>query len=436
MSAFSQTFQVSMLRLMLDDAGFCSVAVKHLHSRFFESQALGWVFNLIKSYFETYGRPPTVLVVSESLRLMSAEHQQQLAPTVYAVCANPCSEPEFVADKVIEFVQRNLFVEGYHHLRALFNSDVMKAYDFMMERAEQIKTISVRPPDRGFFFEELGQRQARRQLAQKHEHLHTFSTGIPDLDKVLGGGLKRGELGIWAALAKVGKSTLLRWLAYFAVRALRVPVLYFVLEGGRSQTEDGLEAAFAYEQAQLIRRGLMNASVAEQLHAEYRELANLLVIRGYTKGEEVWEANVLDFTAELKDLRRIGFRPAIIIVDYGDLMTSRKPQDTTFETQKAAFRDLKKLAGDNDDDGYAIWTASQIQRAPKGYDVDETKIVKSNQIADCIEKVRVADFVGTINRTLGEADREEVRLYAELHRSNPAGRLIKLKSDYKHELDI
>lgn len=430
--SFGQEFQRSLLRLMVDDEAFCALACKHLEPGYFENGALGWIFAVIQRYFDAYGRPPTQLVLYETARQLEAAQAMALVANIDAIVQARVVESEYIGERLVDFVKRNLFVEGIEHLRQLYNAgDVDKAYEFWARRSEEIHEVNLGIVDRSFFFDQLDDRAQRRAAEAAVAHHYTFSTGIPDLDGVLSGGLHKGELGIWVAYPKVGKSMMLTWLAYYAVRALRVPVLYIVLEGGREQAEDRFEAAFAYTSTQLLRRGELDHGRMRMLYDEYRELKDLLVIRGYTKNTDAWNASIDDLYAEIRELRqRHGFKPRMIDIDYGDLMRARREMNSEFEEQKAVFRDVKALC--DRDDGYAIWTASQAQRPPKGAENNPNHVVKSSQIADCYEKVRAADFIGTLNRTKEEEAQERMRIYAELYRSAPAGRLITVNTDYAH----
>jgi hypothetical protein len=183
-----------------------------------------------------------------------------------------------------------------------------------------------------------------------------------------------------------------------------------------------------------LKNGNVDVNRMKAIRDEYRELKDLLVIRGYTK-DAAWNASVTDLYAEITDLRqRRGFRPRMIVVDYGDLLKPRESQESETRNQAAAFRDMKALC--DRDNGYALWTASQAQRPLKGAADDADHIVRSAQIADCYEKVRCADFLGTLNRTADEARNEKMRIFAELYRSAPAGRLIEVRTDYAHHRAI
>jgi hypothetical protein len=107
----------------------------------------------------------------------------------------------------------------------------------------------------------------------------------------------------------------------------------------------------------------------------------------------------------------------MIIVDYGDLLEGRDGKyKSTYESQKSVFRDLKSLANRE----YAVWTASQAVR-PNEKDENDMTPLKAREIADCYEKVRIADFVGSINQTPGERAEQKMRLWADIYRDAPIG---------------
>lgn len=427
-------FQRSMLRLALENEAFAFLISQYLKVSFFETPALGWIFNCIAHYVTAYGRPPSALVLRDMVGQLDPSYHASYAPTVEAVVAAPAVEEAYIATRIEEFVRRNLIVEGVEKLRNLYNTNNLEELQaFFVRRAEEVASVSLKKVDRTFFFEDVNLRAERRQRVAMQTHLYTFSTGIKELDDVLDGGLSRGELGLWSAVAKAGKSHFLQWFAYFAVRALRIPVLYIILEGGREQTEDRFEAAFAYRTAKELRADAYSVVREQQLIAEYNELRRLLVIRGFTKSDEGWNTTVNDIWTEIRALRqREGFKPLMIVIDYLDLLRDgeKRSHDNEMREQAAVVRQVKKLA--DRDDGYAIWTASQIQRQKPAKEQNPDWVPRSGDIADSIEKIRAVDFHGTIARTDVEKRAEKARIFAELYRSAPAGKLIEINTDFAH----
>ncbi len=296
------------------------------------------------------------------------------------------------------------------------------AFDMMRECMDRIENTAWEPPDRSFFFEEFAQRTSDR--VAKDPLGDTIPTGIHDLDKILEGGLSKGELGIWIGYPKRGKTTMLTNLGVQAVRRALKPTAHFVLEGSRRQVENRYDTIFAQEAYQQVKVGNYSAEAFQRMQYEYEMFGRKLVVRGFT---ERWDYNANDLLEELRDLKRAyQWEPELVVVDYGDLMRGRaKDYDNETAEQRAAFRDLKSLANM----GYGVWTASQARR-PKG-DIDsDPEVLRSKEIAECYDKVRVADFIGSVNQTKEEKLAKQMRLFAELYRDNDAGIVIPVIADF------
>lgn len=209
-----------------------------------------------------------------------------------------------------------------------------------------------------------------------------------------------------------------------AIRAQMAEVLHIPLEGSRALIENRYEAWFADDLYSGVKKGGMSPDKYGILWNEYQFLKRKLVVRAFT---ENWTYTALDIEAEIKDLRKHhAWSPKMVIVDYGDLMHGRGgPYQAPWMSERDAFRDLKLLANK----GFAVWTASQAQRpTDKNWDVKEA-LIKTSMIAGGIEKVRVCDFVGSINQTTEEKTQGVARLYAEMYRDNEAGKVIQINTE-------
>ncbi len=420
---FDTEYQKALLRLLCEDDGFAHVVIEYLEPHYFENEVLKWAFAYCQRHREQYGTMPALGVLKQQTNGMDPRLRPVYAAFIEQVQEAPMRDEQWMRDAVVDFVKRSIFVQTYGETRQLYNTGkVEEAYDLMMERMERIMKTGWEPVDRAFYFEELPARHSRR--LREDPSANAVTTGLSWLDNILVGGLSLGELGIWIAYAKGGKSAKLVNHGIAAARGQMREVLHIVLEGSRQQVENRYDAAFMDELYHVVKAGGLSAEKYSRTYQEFQFLQRKLVLRGFL---EHWEYSVLDIVDELDALKRqYGWKPSLIIVDYGDLLGGRKKSyRTETDKQKAVFRDLKKIA----ERGYAVWTASQAQRPDKGAE-DKAHYIYARQIADCYEKVRVADFIGSINATQAEKDEKMARLFAELYRDNEAGQSLLVRADF------
>jgi hypothetical protein len=420
---FGVEFQKSLIKLLTRDIGFANAAISYLKDDFFENDVLSWAFRFIERYKEKYNAIPSLSVIMDETRNLDSTMQEYFQLTLETVIESSLIEEAWLKDKVLDFIKRNIFVEGFHKIKEQYNQGkVTEAYDGMAVVMERIYNTAWSPPDREFFFEDFSQRTSQRLTQDPYND--TVPTGIHELDNVLGGGLSLGEMGIWVAYPKRGKSTILVNHGVQAVRRANRNVLHVVLEGSRKMVANRYDTVFAQEEYNVVKYGSFSEDTYKRMAFDYQMYANKLVLRGLT---ERWDYSAMDIHDEMKELKRLyDWKPDLIVVDYGDLLRGRdKGYKNETDTQRAAFRDLKSLANR----GYALWTASQARRPDK--DVDAApEILTSRKIAECFDKVRVADFIGSINQTAEERQANQMRLFAELYRDNEAGKVFLVKSDF------
>jgi len=417
--SFDKNFQFSLIRCLLEDSAFTYQVKDFIDKNYFTVPALGWIWHSCLNYYSVYQTFPTIRVLKE----LASKLEPSIA-TVYLAAIDQIGsadkkDEDWLRDKVYDFVKRNLFVKAFSKTQVLYNEGKTdQSYDFMMEELEKIAAVKSSVIDRSWICDTLPDRQSNRLSGESKEDI--ILTGMSWLDKVLNGGLGLGELGIWIGGKNSGKSTLLVNHGVSAIRLANVNVLHILLEGSLKQLETRYDSAFSNELYNSIKNGEMQNYT--NLFNEYQQFKKKLVGRSFTDG---WNFNIIDIDNEIKALKRDeGWVPQLIILDYGDLLYCRGSYRTETDKQKDAFHDIKTLAGK----GYAIWTASQAQRPNQ--DNDLPTILKSKDIANCYEKVRIADFIGSINWTPAERQAKVCRLYAEFYRDNEADFISAVKCDF------
>lgn len=426
---FRPEFQNSLLVLLGEDGDFSRAVGKYLTPHHWPNPAHAWAYGVMKDYAQKHdGAFPKWPVVLEHLRGLDPAQAFNFEPVLQGLRDTTLREPEFIREMTVDFCRRVIFYKSMDEQRRLMDANKPEeAYDLAMRNMVEIQALEVEAPDQEWFFENFDQRMAERlnyDITQE-----SVSTGFPWLDKVLGGGLPLGEVGMWMAYPKTGKTTMLTALGVNGTRSFR-RVIHFVLESKRKQVAARYDAAFLEYNYGLVKRGEIDHVTLERAKYEYDQLKEKLVLRGV--GNREWVFSILNVQQVLQDLKRQhNWAPELLIVDYLDLLSGTQTRyNAEHEKQADAARALKTLAGRGP---YSVWTATQPQRPPPGVAEKERHLV-SARIGGAYEKVRAMDFIGSLNMTQEEKDAKVMRLYAELYRDNAANKEVLVRADFSKML--
>ena len=202
---FGLDFQLSLFRLLLRDSSLAHAVAQHLKPTYFEADPLGWAWQTCLSYREKFGSIPTMGVLREQTRALDPKIRPVYVAMLDRVPDASLQEEGWLRAQVLEFVRRNWFVDAFRKASDLFNrGQQTTAYDSMMRDMERMQSIAWEQVDREWVFEGLPARQSQRLDVEGRGDATT--TGLTWLDKILEGGLHVGELGLWIAYPKSGKT--------------------------------------------------------------------------------------------------------------------------------------------------------------------------------------------------------------------------------------
>jgi len=225
---------------------------------------------------------------------------------------------------------------------------------------------------------------------------NTISTGWNTIDKVLYGGLNRGEITIFAGNSGEGKSLFLQNIAVNWILGPKINkkiskglnVVYYTLELSDLLVASRIDAMILKKST---KENFRNAEAVDMFLKNLKKDSNVgnLDIKVLPAG-----ANINDLRSHLKEYEiQRGYLPDAIIVDYLDLMyPSNKKVDPSdlFIKDKFVSEEVRGLAVEKN---ILCVTASQLNRS--AIDADEHEM---SHIAGGISKINTADNVITIKR--------------------------------------
>jgi KaiC/GvpD/RAD55 family RecA-like ATPase len=224
------------------------------------------------------------------------------------------------------------------------------------------------------------------------------STGWPQMDRILYGGMSRGELNIFAGGSGSGKSLVMMNLALNWVQT-GMSGVYITLELSEELTSLRTDAMLTSMGTKEIRKDIdtteLRVKMVGKKSGKYR-----------VKGMPA-QSNVNDIRAYLKEVQiQTGIRIDFVMVDYLDLVmpvsVKVNPNDQ-FIKDKYVAEELRNLAKEM---GILLVTASQLNRSA----VDEIEFDHSH-IAGGISKINTADNVFGIftNRSMRERGKYQIQ---------------------------
>lgn len=418
---FGMHFQLDILNMMVNSTGFLLLCKKYVRPNFFSTDRFEYFANKIYKFYDNYKTLPDKTFFTSICRDRKDRTFVKLLTKARLV------KEDYVRDELKEFIQRNLFIEFYQQSGRKFNSnDIESAFELMMNGSEQIQRVDFNEDKYDFLLKDFDRRLVDRNHKINTQKNFKVPTGIHPLDRILKGGISGGEVFIWVGDAKSGKSFALIHQGQAAVKRY-ITTLHIQLEGKHEQVMDRYDSSFTGSLYDAVKNNEIPPEYITKMEKiiRRRRMRDLIV-----KTYEDWDsASVLDIERDYLDLVSKGFDIKLILIDYLELMRSRKNfggDNSERMRQQSIARDLKTFAVKHN---VAIGTASQSTRVTQEQADDPNFFLTSKNISEDYGKVRVVDGLVTINRTTSERKRGIARLYIDTVRDNPANRLIMIKQD-------
>ena len=210
----------------------------------------------------------------------------------------------------------------------------------------------------------------------------TIPTGFPllDAEAVLDGGLANGELGVVMAPTGGGKSFFLVNLGFGALAAGK-NVIHYSMELSETHVGNRYDSRITGIATKELR-----SKMTEAENKLARFMGGQLFIKEYPP--KVATINTIKF--HVGRLLSNGFDPDLVIIDYGDLMKSRRGYEQKRFELESIFEDLRALSMELK---LPIWTATQSNR--EGFNED---VITIDKVGEAINKAHVVDFFGTFSQ--------------------------------------
>jgi len=202
------TFQIQLLNQIVVDKDFSSSIIDVIEASYFDNKYFKIILQMIKEYYVKYESTPNFETLEQIIK--SEVTQEMVAKivldTLKQVKEAPFEGTQFVQEKALKFCKQQELQKAMDKAQKIITQGDFESYDKvegLVREALQVGEIEKGQTD---IFSEL-------ETVLDEDYRHPIPMGIPGIDRLLKGGLAKGEIGVILAPTGVGKTTILTKIA-------------------------------------------------------------------------------------------------------------------------------------------------------------------------------------------------------------------------------
>jgi replicative DNA helicase len=364
-------FQTKVISALLTDKPFLQNVNDILTEEYFPNVAQKWIAGEILKYYNKYNCPPTMDVLKVEMKKVENE-VLQLSIKEQLKEAYRSSDGSDLTYIKQEFAN---FCKNQQLKKALLSSvDLLKAGDY-----DSIRLL-VDSALRSGQDKNIGHEYNKdTELRYREEDRNPIPTPWEKFNEYLQGGLGEGDFGLIFGNPGGGKSWSLVALGACAVQ-IGYNVIHYTLELGEGYVGRRYDSYFTNIPVNKI---TLNK---DKVEAATSQLPGKLIIKEYPMGK----ASIHTIESHIKKCIDLDFKPDLIIIDYVDLLSSKRRNgerkeeiDDIYTSTKGLARELK----------LPIWSVSQVNRSGA-----KDNIIEGDKAAGSYDKMMIADFAMSLSR--------------------------------------
>ena len=370
LNQYGTNFQVKVISSLLTHKEFLTNIHDIISEEYWDNQAHKWIIKEIIKYYDKYHTTPSMDILKVEMKKVENE-------VLKVSIREQLREAYQSSDEDLEYIQEEFstFCKNQQLKKALLRSvDLLKAGDY-----DSIKSLVENALKSGQD-KNVGHEYNKDIESRFREDARTVvATPWERINDILQGGLGNGDFGLIFGNPGGGKSWSLVALGGYAVR-MGYNVLHYTLELGEQYVGRRYDAFFSKIPVDQI---LKNRGKIEEI---IPEIPGELIIKEFPTGR----ATISTIESHIRKVEDLGVKADLIIIDYVDLLSTKKRTADRKGEIDDIYTSTKGLARELD---VPIWSVSQVNRAGAKDDV-----IEGDKAAGSYDKIMITDFCLSLSR--------------------------------------
>lgn len=201
-------FQLQLLNQLVVDKDFAKTIIDVIDVNYFENKYFKLILQMIKEYYSRYENVPNYDTLKQlTLSEIAQENAAKLViDTIKKIQDAPMDGQEFVQEKALKFCKQQELQKVMVKAQKIIDGGEFENYDKVEQLVRDALQVGQHDNDMMDVFSDLDE-------VLEEDYRHPIPMGIPGIDRLLKGGLAKGEIGVVLAPTGVGKTTMLTKIA-------------------------------------------------------------------------------------------------------------------------------------------------------------------------------------------------------------------------------
>ena len=378
------TFQIQLLNQIIVDKDFSRSIIDVIENNYFENKYFKIIIQMVKEYYSKYEHTPTFDTLEQ---ITKSELQQELASkivldTLTKIKDAPTEGQEFVQEKALKFCKQQELQKAITKAQKVIDGGEFENYDTLEALVREALQVGEREDGTEDVFNNLDE-------VLNEDYRHPIPMGIPGIDRLLKGGLARGEIGVILAPTGVGKSTLLTKISNHAFN-LGYNVLQIFFEDNPKiiQRKHITLWTKVHPDELTIKK--------EEVMAKVKEIKDSMENKLILKKLPSDTVTMLQIKGQIRKMIADGIKIDMVLLDYIDCVVPNKNLGDEWKSEGSVMRAFESMCHELDLVG---WTATQGNRSSIS-----SEVVTTDQMGGSIKKAQVGHVIISVAKSLQQKE--------------------------------
>jgi len=377
-------FQIQLLNQIILDKDFSHSIIDVIENNYFENKYFKIIIQMIKEYYIKYDHTPSFDTLEQ---VAKSELQQETAvkvvlDTIKKIKSAPIDGVDFVQEKALKFCKQQELQKVMKKAQKIIDGGEFENYDTLEELVRDVLLVGSKDTSMLDVFSNLDQ-------VLDDDYRHPIPMGIPGIDRLLKGGLAKGEIGVILAPTGVGKSTILTKISNHAFN-LGFNVLQVFFEDNPKVIQRKHFTLWTKIHPDELSE--KKDEVMTKVKEIKETMPNELILKKLPSDTKT----MLQIKNEIRKMIADGVKIDMVVLDYIDCVVPDKNLGDEWKSEGSVMRGFEAMCHELN---LAGWTATQGNRASIS-----SEVVTTDQMGGSIKKAQVGHVIISIAKTLQQKE--------------------------------